>query len=224
LIAITDATDATQNVGYDYDNNGNQTIKTKNGFTTTFVYDVRDQLISVRQDFTTLGLFKYDYQGLRIYKDMGGQIVRYTYDDDSVLMESDNTGATIAKFDYGMDRLLSLTHAIEGRQFYLFDALGSVSNLTNTAGSIQARYQYDAFGGIRGQAGSSFNRFTFTGHEADTETGLYYFKARFYDPDTGASFLKIHIWARPAHRRACIAICMRMRIRRCMWTSMAMNL
>jgi uncharacterized protein RhaS with RHS repeats len=70
-------------------------------------------------------------------------------------------------------------------QFYLFDALGSVSNLTSTAGAIQARYQYDAFGNIRGEAGASYNRFTFTGHEKDSETGLYYFKARFYDPDTG---------------------------------------
>jgi RHS repeat-associated protein len=55
----------------------------------------------------------------------------------------------------------------------------------NVGGTIQARYQYDAFGNTRAQAGTTFNRFTFTGHEKDTETGLYYFKARFYDSDTG---------------------------------------
>jgi YD repeat-containing protein len=36
-------------------------------------------------------LFHYDYQGLRISKDMGGQVLRYTYDDNSVLLETDNT-------------------------------------------------------------------------------------------------------------------------------------
>ncbi len=185
LTQITDGTSAANNATYNYDANGSQTIKTKNGVTTTFVYDVRDQLVSVQENATTLGAFRYDYQGMRVVKDMGGQILRYTYDDKSVLVETDNTGATIAKFDYGAHRLLSLTHATEGRQFYLFDALGSVANLTTPAGAVQARYQYDAFGNFRAQAGSSFNRFTFTGHEKDNETNLFYFKARFYDPETG---------------------------------------
>ena len=185
LTGITDNLNAANSVQYTYDANGNQTIKTKNGVTTTFVYDVRDELVTVLQNATTLGLFHYDYQGLRISKDMGGQILRYTYDDHSVLVETDNTGATVAKFDYGTHHLLSLTHVTEGREFYLFDGLGSVADLTTLAGTIQARYQYDAFGNYRAQAGSSFNRFAFTGHESDNETGLYYFKARYYDPDTG---------------------------------------
>ncbi len=185
LTGITDNLSAANSVQYSYDANGNQTIKTKNGVTTTFVYDVRDELVTVLQNATTLGLFHYDYQGLRISKDMGGQVLRYTYDDNSVLLETDNTGATVAKFDYGAHHLLSLTHVTEGREFYLFDGLGSVADLTTLAGSIQARYQYDAFGNFRAQAGSSFNRFAFTGHEKDNETGLYYFKARYYDPDTG---------------------------------------
>ena len=185
LTGITDNLNAANSVQYAYDANGNQTIKTKNGVTTTFVYDVRDELVTVLQNATTLGMFRYDYQGLRIFKDMGGQVLRYTYDDDSVLLETDNTGATVAKFDYGTRHLLSLTHVTEGREFYLFDGLGSVADLTTLAGGIQARYQYDAFGNFRAQGGSSFNRFSFTGHEQDSETGLYYFKARFYDPDIG---------------------------------------
>jgi RHS repeat-associated protein len=43
---------------------------------------------------------------------------------------------------------------------------------------------YDAWGKSRGGIGVSSNVFGFTGHERD-ETGLYYFKARFYDPDIG---------------------------------------
>lgn len=185
LTGVTDNQNGANNVTYGYDTNGNQTVKTKNGVTTTFVYDVRDQLVSVQENATALGFFRYDFQGMRVLKDMGGQVLRYTYDDKSVLVESDVNGATVAKFDYGPNRLLSLSHATEGRQFYLFDALGSVSNLTTPQGTVQARYQYDAFGNYRTQGGSSFNRFAFTGHEKDNETGLYYFKARFYDPDTG---------------------------------------
>ena len=40
------------------------------------MYDVRDQLVTVLQNATTLGLLHYDYQGLRISKDMGGQVLR----------------------------------------------------------------------------------------------------------------------------------------------------
>jgi RHS repeat-associated protein len=185
LTTVTDNLNSANSVAYTYDVNGNQTQKTRSGTTTTFAYDVKDQLLSVRENTTTLGVFVYDYQGLRVSKDMGGSTVRTTYDDQSVLLQTDINGQTIAKYDYGPNRLLSLTHTTEGRQFYLFDALGSVSNLTTPAGAIQARYQYDAFGNQRAQAGSSYNRFTFTGHEQDQETNLYYFKARFYDPDTG---------------------------------------
>ena len=56
-----------------------------------------------------------------------------------------------------------------------------MANLTTSAGGIQARYQYDAYGNYRSQAGASFNRFAITGHEKGNETNLYYFKARFYD-------------------------------------------
>jgi RHS repeat-associated protein len=81
--------------------------------------------------------------------------------------------------------LLSLNNQTEGTQFYLFDALGSVVNLTKPDSSIQTRIQYDAWGNIRNQVGSSENEFGFTGHEMDEESGLIYMKARYYDPVLG---------------------------------------
>src|SRR5690606_9540513 len=47
---------------------------------------------------------------------------------------------------------------------------------------------------VRHQSGGSWNRFGFTGHEHDQETGLIYAKARYYDPDTGR-FLSQDAWA-----------------------------
>ncbi len=185
VTSISDSANAANNTTYAYDANGNQTVKTQNGFTLNFVYDVRDRLVRVSQDATTLGQFRYDHAGMRIQKEGAQGIVRYTYDDGSVLLQTDDTGTTLAKYDYGPDRLLSLEQATEGEQFYHFDALGSVVNLSKPDGSLQARYQYDAWGNERASTGSSWNRFAFTGHEKDEETGLYYFKARFYDPQLG---------------------------------------
>ncbi len=185
VTSISDSANAANNTTYAYDANGNQTVKTQNGHTLTFVYDVRDRLVRVSQDATTLGQFRYDHAGMRIQKEGDQGVVRYTYDDGSVLIQTDDTGTTLAKYDYGPDRLLSLEQATEGEQFYHFDALGSVVNLSKPDGSLQARYQYDAWGNERSSTGSSWNRFAFTGHEKDEETGLYYFKARFYDPQVG---------------------------------------
>jgi len=60
-----------------------------------------------------------------------------------------------------------------------------VSNLTNTDGSVRCSYQYDAWGNFRSECNASWNKRTFTGKEWDKETGLYYFGARFYDPEVG---------------------------------------
>ena len=131
-----------------------------------------------------------------------------TYDDQSILQQypvpgcnavgdasciTGDTGQTRAKFDYGANSLLSLNTLNEPPQFYLYDVLNSVANLTNSEGAVQARYQYDAWGIKRNQVGESYNRFAFTGYEEDKETGLLYAKARFYDPDTG-KFLSEDAW------------------------------
>lgn len=182
---VTNLVDGSASVDYTYDANGNQTSRTQTGVVTDFLYDSRDQLVELDRGGSLVGRYLYDHQGLRVRKTGSGQDLRYVYDDTSVLLQTDAAGNSIAKYDYGPDRLLSLLHVSEGRQFYLFDGLGSISNLTKPDGTVQARYQYDAWGNPRNTVGASFNPFGFTGHERDAESGLYYFKARFYDPELG---------------------------------------
>jgi RHS repeat-associated protein len=97
---------------------------------------------------------------------------------------------TTAKYNYGY-QLLSRTEvdptAADPRfnQFYVFDALGSTSELTDETGAIRVTYQYDAWGNGRKGAGAAENPKQFTGYELDPETGLYYAKARYYDSTTG---------------------------------------
>jgi RHS repeat-associated protein len=60
------------------------------------------------------------------------------------------------------------------------DALGSIVKTTDSAGNPSSEVQYDAFGNVQGLGGSAF-----TGREWDDETGLYYYRARYYDPKIG---------------------------------------
>lgn len=56
--------------------------------------------------------------------------------------------------------------------------IGADDNLVNS-------YQYDEWGNILKQKESVSNSFKYAGESYDGETGLYYLKARYYDPTTG---------------------------------------
>jgi RHS repeat-associated protein len=61
----------------------------------------------------------------------------------------------------------------------------SVTSLTNGAGALAQTYTFDSFGKLTNSAGSLTNPFQYTAREFDTETGLYYYRARYYDPAIG---------------------------------------
>ena len=170
---------------YAYDANGNTLSKSKAGVTTEFLYNIRNQLGEVRQETSVLGRYGYDAEGMRILKIGDDGRRQYTYDQLSVITEANESNATVSKYDYGLDQLVSLDNTSEGRSFFHLDFLGSTANLTETVGSTRQSILYDAWGNERDRIGTSANKFTFTGHEKDEETGLIYAKARFYDPDIG---------------------------------------
>jgi RHS repeat-associated protein len=57
--------------------------------------------------------------------------------------------------------------------------------LTNSSGAAAETYTYDSFGKQIASAGSLTNSFRYTGREFDSETGLYYYRSRYYDPNVG---------------------------------------
>lgn len=73
--------------------------------------------------------------------------------------------------------------------------LGTVTDVMDSSGNIVQRYDYTAYGKIRSLkdgAGSDITSdpaistsFTFTGREYDSEVGLYYYRARYYDANIG---------------------------------------
>jgi len=74
-----------------------------------------------------------------------------------------------------------------GGQSYLYhtDGLGSITEVTDISGAIIASYTYDSFGKILARTGSLTNPYTYTAREYDNESGLYYYRARYYDPRIG---------------------------------------
>ena len=63
--------------------------------------------------------------------------------------------------------------------------MGSVTSITGTSGSIANSYTYDSFGNLTASTGSTVNYFQYTGREYEGPPGLYYYRARYYDPTIG---------------------------------------
>jgi len=73
--------------------------------------------------------------------------------------------------------------------FYHFNALGSVIALSNDTGGIAETYAYSPYGKTN-QVSNVGNPYLFTGRRYDPETGLYYYRARYYDSGIGR-FLQV---------------------------------
>ncbi len=88
-----------------------------------------------------------------------------------------------------VDEVLARLEDDQGVQdlaWYLADRLGSVRQQVQTDGTILNEINYDSFGNILNETDpAEGDRFKYTGREYDDLTGLYYYRARWYDATTG---------------------------------------
>jgi len=184
---------------YQYDDNGNLTRKTllATGNYTQYTYDAENRLTKVEEfvagnpsaAFTST--YRYDGLGRRTEKVANGQTKRYIYDGEDILLEYDGTNTLQARYTHGpgIDEPIAVTKG-SSTFFYHQDGLGSVTDLTDSAGATAKSYAYDAYGNILESPGTLDQPYTYTGREFDAESGLYYYRNRYYDSKTGRFFQK----------------------------------
>lgn len=175
---------------YTYDKNGNLIQKVSPDGTTTYVWDYENRLIKVTMPDGTVVEFAYDPFGKRIAKKVtesdAATTTRYFYDNDNILFEYDESGAIGNRYTHGpgVDEHL-MVNTGKDKYFYHADGLGSIIALTDSAGNVVQTYEYDSFGNLKDQKNRVKQPFAYTGREWDKETGLYYYRARDYDPMEG---------------------------------------
>jgi len=162
------------------DNNGNTLTSVTGSNTTTYAWDFENRLSSVTLPGSggTVS-FKYDPFGHRIYKSSSSGTSIFAYDGDNLIEETNSSGAAVARYSQTqiIDEPLAMLRS-SATSYYHADGLGSVTSLSSAAGSIANTYTYDSFGKLAASTGSLVSPFQYTARESDTETGLYYYRAR----------------------------------------------
>ena len=164
---------------FTYDPNGNLT----GDGTKTYIWDRADRLVEVKQGATSLAAFNYNGRGLRGNKIVGAASVTYIYEGNQVIEDRPSAGST-TRYVYGPGIDRPLAQVIGGTTTYnVADHLGSVVRRTDSGGNPTLTREYDPWGNpLQGAAASGY---AFTGRDWDAETGLYYYRARYYSAPLG---------------------------------------
>ncbi len=178
---------ATPSATYTYDYNGNTTSKTDSTGTTTYNWNAFNQLTSVVLPGAggTVS-FKYDPFGRRVQKSSASGAVDYLYDDKNWLEEVDNGGNVLARYTQmrTVDEELAMVRS-GNTDYYQADGIGSITSLSDGVGVVANTRTYDSFGMLAAANGTVVNPFMYAGRDLDQETGIYDYRARYYDPSSG---------------------------------------
>ncbi|QEL14866.1 fibro-slime domain-containing protein [Limnoglobus roseus] len=180
---------------YGYDDEGNQILRVDRatGERVEQSFDYRNRLESVVHK-TAGGIllgeahYTYDVLDRLISRTVDGQSFATVYDGDHAWGDYATGGQRLTSYLYGAatDEVLGRSRNGGSNAWYLSDKLGTVRDLVDNAGGVLDHIDYSSFGSILNRTNPTLgDRFTFTGREFDSATGLYWYRARWYDPATG---------------------------------------
>ena len=157
---------------------------------TAFTWELGRRLMSAVNSSTGLNnSYTYDADGLRLSKTVGSVEHKYVWQGGKLVSEYfggkeleffyDESGTPYA-FSYK-----SSAGATPAMYYYVTNLQGDVVNILNASGGIVATYSYNAWGKVLTATGTmaGVNPLRYRGYYYDTDTGLYYLKSRYYDPE-----------------------------------------
>ncbi len=136
---------------------------------------------------------------MRISKSTPEGTMRYAYDAEDAVLELDGQNHPTRSYTHGpgIDDLLgSMDPRTQEASYFLSDRLGSVTAILDQAGAPKETFTHGPFGEVTSSVIASGKASTqshapgslqphFTGRQLDPETDLYYYRSRYYAPDSG---------------------------------------
>jgi RHS repeat-associated protein len=154
----------------------------------TFAYDLQNELTSMNGGAVSI---QYDGFGNRVAETASGVTTRYLVDDlnptgYAQVVEETVNGAPQREYTYGLQRIdeYQIVNNAWTVSYYGYYGFGTVRQLTNASGAVTDTWEYDAFGNVLNHTGSTPNEMLYRGEQYDPDLGLYYLRARYYNPQT----------------------------------------
>lgn len=176
-------------MAFTYDEAGRLTATTDGAGVNHYTYDPRGRLVRFESKAGDATTYAYDAFGMRQSSQGPDGTVSFLVDRynatgvPQVIAATDTMGTTLQTYHYGVSRLARTDNGTVS--YYHTDGLGSTRLLTNATGMPTDAYTYTAYGEVLARTGVSTNPFLFAGEHRDSTSGLYYLRARYYDPTTG---------------------------------------
>ncbi len=159
----------------------------------TYTYDSENHMTTANNGAVRM---IYDGDGNRVAKIINGVTTQYLVDDLNhtglpQVVEEVVNGAVTRQYTYGLQLISqNLSPAVTGSNawtpsFYVYDGGGSVRQLTDSNNNMTDEYEYDAYGNSFTKVGTTPNNCFYRGEQLDPDLGMYYLRARWYNPATG---------------------------------------
>ena len=144
------------------------------------------QLASMTKGSDTLS-FAYNESGLRTSKTVNGVTHNYVWQGSKLAADITDVYALYFHYD-SSGEVIGFTRTANGTDteyFYVKNFQGDILKVITATGTEAATYTYDSWGKLLTSTGdlADANPLRYRGYFYDTETGLYYLKSRYYDPE-----------------------------------------
>jgi len=170
---------------FGYDTNGNLTSKADASGSWIYTWDYENRLKQATLSGGIAVAYSYDALGRRIQRTSSATgTTKFVYDGADVVRDLDGSGSAIADYLNGPGIDDKLRESVGSTlAYFLSDHLGTIRTLADASGGVTSNINYDTYGQVTG--GSTPTRYTYTGRESDSDTGLLYYRARWYDSHQG---------------------------------------
>lgn len=162
---------------YTYDKQGN--LLSDGNF--QYTYDGFNHMVKAEDVQGNIQKNRYDAEGLRYEMEENERLFGYVYDGREIITQE--AGQDTIRYIRGYELISSDSESARTYYHYASDELGSITHVVNESDHrVVNTYEYDSFGNTLRAEEEVYNPLRYTGQQYDVLTGLYYLRARFYNP------------------------------------------